>query len=60
MNEKMEQFQMHFSNMIDNCVNGMPATLTHQDIIDKATELNLPLPYYNDNDELVVNWESYE
>ena len=48
MNERMEEFQQHFSSM--------PTELTHQDMIDKAAELDLPLPYYNDNDELTVNW----
>ena len=58
--KRIQEFEEYFNTMIEENKKGFPYPFDRDILVDKARELNLPVPYYNENDEYVIDWNGFE
>ena len=59
LDERIQAFHEYFDAVREENVRGMPWPIDRFELAKKAEELNLPIPYYNDADEFVVDWAGF-
>jgi hypothetical protein len=60
LDERIQEFCAYFDEIHELNMQGFPIPVDHSLLIEKAQQLNLPIPQFNEYDQLVVNWEGYE
>lgn len=58
--QRIQEFEEYFNAMIEQNEKGFPYPFDRDILVEKAKELDLPIPYYNENDEYVIDWNGFE